>query len=43
MGLEERSLSLGGEFLAKSKPGAGTTVTARFPFEEPCAKDEEDG
>jgi len=36
MGLEERSLSLGGEFLVKSKPGVGTTVTAQFPIEEPC-------
>ena len=43
MGLEERSLSLGGEFQVKSKPGVGTTVTARFPLDEPCAKDEEDG
>ena len=43
MGLEERSLSLGGEFLVKSKPGVGTTVTVRFQLEESCTKDEEDG
>lgn len=43
MGLEERSLSWGGEFLVKSKPGAGTTVTAQFPLEEPCERGEEDG
>ena len=43
MGLEERSLSLGGEFLVKSTPGAGTIVTARFPLDEPCAEDGKDG
>ncbi len=39
MGLEERTKSLGGQFTVSSAPNQGTTISAVFSIDEPCAKE----
>ena len=42
IGLAERALSLGGILDVKSSPESGTTISAIFALEKPCAKEGQD-